>query len=132
MDCETSKEMIDDHHQCGSATKEEQQPSARSHQKVNSFSIDSLLSDSNKTSGDNRCSGIQCSNFVVNEEGPFSSLSGRLHYEPNVVTDSVEEHHSSLRDSPSSCPSASYSRSFSEGGYICLIQEMASVNCSFI
>lgn len=117
MDCESSKEMIDNHHQCGSATKEEQQPS-RSHQKVNSFSIDSLLSDNNKNSGDNRTiSGIQCSNFVVNEEGPFSSLSGRLHYEQNVVTDSVEEHNSSLRNSPSNCPSASYSRSFSEGEY---------------
>lgn len=102
--------MADNHN-----NKEEQLPS-RSHQKVNSFSIDSLLSDNNKSSelGDNRCSNsIQCSNFVVNEEGTFSNLSGRLHYEPNIVADSVEEH-SSLRDSPS-CPSASYSRSFSEG-----------------
>lgn len=100
----------DDNNQCCVVNKEEQLPSRS--QKFNSFSIDSLLSD-NKS--------LQCSNFVVNEQGNFANLSDvRMHCEENVADSSrcMSEEQSMLRSSDS-CPSASYSR-FSEGKFLVL------------
>lgn len=116
---DTNEDVKMTDNQCN-INKEEQVP-ARS-QKVNSFSIDSLLSD-NKTNysqlEEDRCS-IQCSSFVVDDGETFSNLSARMRYEPSVQIapeferNSIEEQSSILRTSQS-CPSASYSRSFSEG-----------------
>lgn len=85
-------------------------------QKVNSFSIDSLLSDNNKSRADNN-RGVQSSDVFNSEKATVSDFNARLHCGVDGVGAiskcSVEEL-DTFRDSQS-CPSASYSRSFSDG-----------------
>lgn len=88
-------------------------------QKVNNFSIDSLLSDNKSSRSDNDNCSVQCSSVVHGGEETFSNCSARFHrYDGNTGRDctkgSIEEEGALMRSSQS-CPSASYSRSFSEG-----------------
>lgn len=107
MESEDVNMVENHHHECINKNVERSQ-------KVNSFSIDSLLSDNNKNSQiDNDVNHHQCSSFI--DEGTLSSnLSGN-------VAESSEDHMNALRNSQS-CPSAAtFNRSFSEGKFIIYI-----------
>lgn len=100
----------------GNVNKEELLPSRS--QKVNNFSIDSLLSDNKSSRSDNDNYSVQCSSVIHSAEETFSNCNVRFHYDGNTRTEctknSIEEESALMRNSQS-CPSASYSRSFSEG-----------------
>lgn len=115
MEGEANEDLKMSDDQC-SVNKED---GATKSQKVNNFSIDSLLSNTKNSCSDidDRCS-VQCSSAVTGGDEVFSNFSARLRYDGNIASElnnrrSIEEQNA-LRSSHS-CPSASFSRSFSEG-----------------